>query len=55
MWRPVLLIGLIVTIFVLAIVLGIGEKLGALRGWIQSLGVLGPAVFVGLYILGVML
>lgn len=53
MWRPVLLIGLIVTIFVLAIVLGIGEKLGALRGWIQSLGVLGPAVFVGLYILGV--
>jgi uncharacterized membrane protein YdjX (TVP38/TMEM64 family) len=53
MWRPVLLIGLIVTIFVLAIVLGIGEKLGAIRGWIQSLGVLGPAVFVGLYILGV--
>ncbi|MGA2315771.1 MAG: TVP38/TMEM64 family protein [Thermodesulfobacteriota bacterium] len=53
MWRPVLLISLIVTIFVLAIVLGIGEKLGALRGWIQSLGVLGPAVFVGLYILGV--
>lgn len=53
MWRPVLLVGLIVTIFVLAIVLGIGEKLGAFRGWIQSLGVLGPAVFVGLYILGV--
>lgn len=48
-----MLISLIVTIFVLAIVLGIGEKLGALRGWIQSLGVLGPAVFVGLYILGV--
>jgi uncharacterized membrane protein YdjX (TVP38/TMEM64 family) len=31
----------------------VGEKLGALREWIQSLGVLGPAVFVGLYVLGV--
>jgi len=53
MWRPILLIGLIVAIFILAILFGVGEKLGALREWIQSLGVLGPAVFVGLYILGV--
>ena len=53
MWRPILLIALIITIFILAIVLGAGEKLGVLREWIQSLGVLGPAVFVGLYILGV--
>jgi uncharacterized membrane protein YdjX (TVP38/TMEM64 family) len=53
MWRPILLIGLIVTIFILALVLGVGEKLGALREWIQSLGVLGPVVFAGLYILGV--
>lgn len=53
MWRPILLIVLIITIFILAIVFGAGEKLGALRGWIQSLGILGPAVFVGLYTLGV--
>jgi uncharacterized membrane protein YdjX (TVP38/TMEM64 family) len=54
MWRPILLIGLIVTIFTLAIVLGIGEKLGALREWIRSLGAFGPVVFAGLYILGVL-
>jgi uncharacterized membrane protein YdjX (TVP38/TMEM64 family) len=53
MWRPILLIALIITIFILAMVFGAGEKLGALRGWIHSLGVLGPAVFVGLYTLGV--
>ena len=53
MWRPILLIALIITIFILAIFFGAGEKLGALREWIQSFGTLGPAVFVGLYILGV--
>jgi len=53
MWRPILLIVLITAIFILAIIIGLGEKLGALREWIHSLGVLGPAVFVGLYILGV--
>jgi len=47
------LIVLITAIFILAIIIGLGEKLGALREWIHSLGVLGPAVFVGLYILGV--
>ena len=53
MWRPILLIGLIIIIFILAVLFGAGEKLAALRDWIQSLGVLGPAVFVGLYVLGV--
>ncbi len=55
MWRPVLLISLVVLIFILAILFGAGEKLGALREWIQSLGTLGPAVFVGLYVLGVVI
>ena len=53
MWRPILLIALITAIFILAVVFGAGEKLGTLREWIDSQGVLGPAVFVGLYILGV--
>lgn len=53
MWRPILLIAFIITIFILAIVFGAGEKLGALREWIESLGALGPAVFVGFYVLGV--
>src|SRR4030042_2814997 len=55
MWRPILLIACIIAIFILAIVLGAGEKLGTLREWIQSLGALGPAVFVGLYVLGVVI
>jgi len=55
MWRPILLIGFIVAILILAIVFGVGEKLGTLREWIQSLGALGPAVFVGLYIVGVVI
>jgi len=53
MWRPILLIGLIIIIFILAIVLGAGEKLGALREWIQSLGAFGPVIFAGIYVLGV--
>ncbi len=53
MWRPILLIGLIILILILAILFGVGDKLAALRGWIQSLGALGPAAFVGLYVLGV--
>lgn len=53
MWRPILLIAFIIAIFLLAIVFGASEKLGALREWIQSLGPLGPAAFVGLYVLGV--
>jgi uncharacterized membrane protein YdjX (TVP38/TMEM64 family) len=53
MWRPILLIAFIIAVFILAIVFGVGEKLGALRGWIQSIGTLGPVAFVGLYVLGV--
>jgi len=41
--------GVVATIIVLSYVLGIGEKLGALREWIQSLGALGPVVFVLIY------
>lgn len=53
MWRPILFIAFILIIFLLAIFFGAGEKLGALREWIRSLGALSPAVFVALYVLGV--
>jgi len=53
MWRPVLLLGLVILVFILAILFGVGDKLAALRDWIRSLGTLGPAVFVVLYALGV--
>lgn len=49
-WRPLALLAAIVTILILAHVFGLGQRLGALRDWIQSLGALGPVVFVGLYV-----
>jgi uncharacterized membrane protein YdjX (TVP38/TMEM64 family) len=52
-WRPIILLGVVAAIIVLSYVFGIGEKLGALRGWIQSLGALGPVVFVLIYSGGV--
>jgi uncharacterized membrane protein YdjX (TVP38/TMEM64 family) len=48
-WRPVLLVAIIVVILVLARILGIGERLAALRSWIEGLGPWGPVVFFFLY------
>jgi pyruvate/2-oxoglutarate dehydrogenase complex dihydrolipoamide dehydrogenase (E3) component/uncharacterized membrane protein YdjX (TVP38/TMEM64 family) len=48
--RPVLLLAVIITLLVLARVLGLGEKLGALRDWIGTLGAWGPVVFMLIYI-----
>ena len=52
-WRPVLLLILIVAVLILARVFGLGEKLGALRDWLQGLGPLGPVVFTFIYIIAV--
>ena len=49
-WRPVLLLTVIVTLLILARVLGLGEKLGALREWIRTLGAWGPLVFMVIYV-----
>ncbi|MDD2901138.1 MAG: FAD-containing oxidoreductase [Syntrophales bacterium] len=49
-WRPVLLLAVIITLLVAARLLGLGDKLGALREWIRSLGAWGPLVFMLLYI-----
>ena len=51
-WRPVLLLGIIIAILVLARFFGLGEKLGALRAWLHSLGPWGPLIFVLIYIVG---
>ncbi|MFQ5656056.1 MAG: TVP38/TMEM64 family protein [Candidatus Methylomirabilales bacterium] len=48
-WRPVVLLTAILALLVLARVLGLGERLGELRDWIQGLGPWGPVVFVFLY------
>ena len=49
LWRPVALIVALVAVLVLARVLGLGDRLGALRDWIAALGAWGPVVFVFLY------
>ena len=53
MWRPISLLVAVAAIIVLSYVFGIGEKLGALREWIHSLGALGPFVFVLIYTVAV--
>jgi uncharacterized membrane protein YdjX (TVP38/TMEM64 family) len=52
-WKPILLLAAIVIIFVLAKGLGVGERLGELRQWIDSLGKWGPLVFIAFYVLAV--
>jgi pyruvate/2-oxoglutarate dehydrogenase complex dihydrolipoamide dehydrogenase (E3) component/uncharacterized membrane protein YdjX (TVP38/TMEM64 family) len=52
-WRPVLLLAIIVAILVLAKVFNVGDKLGALRAWLVTLGPWGPLVFVLIYIAAV--
>lgn len=49
-WKPIVLLVAIVAILVLAKVFGVGQELGALRGWIKTLGGWGPLVFVLLYV-----
>lgn len=49
LWRPILLIVLVVALIVLSRVLGAGEQLARLRTWIESLGAIGPLVFTAVY------
>jgi uncharacterized membrane protein YdjX (TVP38/TMEM64 family) len=53
LWRPIILIVVIVAIFILARLFNLGDKLSLLRDWIESLGNLGPIVFVLIYIAAV--
>ena len=52
-WRPLLLLGAVIAALVLARILGLGEGIGGLRDWIDSLGPWGPVVFVIIYIAAV--
>lgn len=47
--RPVILLAGLVAVIGLAKAFGLGNRLGELRGWIESLGAWGPVVFVFLY------
>jgi len=49
LWRPLLLVAVLVTLVLLARLLEVGQYLGSLREWIDGLGAWGPVVFVLLY------
>ncbi len=53
LWRPILLLIIIIAILTLAKMLGLGERLALLRDWVRSLGMWGPAAFVLIYIVAV--
>jgi uncharacterized membrane protein YdjX (TVP38/TMEM64 family) len=50
LWRPLLLILLVVGLLISAKTLGLGEKVASLRIWIKGLGPWGPLAFIIIYI-----
>lgn len=52
-WRSVAMVVLILCVIIAFRYLGIGEKLGDLRQWIQDFGSLAPLVYVLIYIIAV--
>ena len=50
LWRPIMLIAVIIIVLILARVFGLGKYLGNLQDWIKDLGFWGPVVFVIIYV-----
>jgi uncharacterized membrane protein YdjX (TVP38/TMEM64 family) len=53
LWRPIILILVILGVMALAWYFDVGERLKGLEAWIDSLGTWGPLVFVVIYIASV--
>ncbi len=53
--KPILLVVMLAAFLVLARIFHLGERLGEMREWIQSLGSLGPVVYLSIYITAVVL
>lgn len=49
-WKPVVLIGIIVTLFIVVNVYGFGGNIEELQQWILSLGIWGPIAFFVIYL-----
>lgn len=49
LWKPLVLVVVLIIFVILAQMFNLGERLGDLRGWIISLGALGPVVYVLIY------
>lgn len=52
-WRPAILIAVVVAAVILLRFLGIAERLGDLKEWIRGMGSLAPLAFVLMYIIAV--
>lgn len=50
-WRPLLLIGALLALFVAARFFDLGQRLTELRTWIDALGAWGPLAFIAIYVL----
>jgi uncharacterized membrane protein YdjX (TVP38/TMEM64 family) len=50
MWRPIILFGVIILLFVVSRSLNFEGKILEMRDWIHSLGILGPFLFTVVYI-----
>jgi uncharacterized membrane protein YdjX (TVP38/TMEM64 family) len=55
LFRPIALAVVLIVLMVVARVFNLGDRLGELREWIQSLGTLGPFVYVFVYAAAVVL
>jgi len=53
LWKPIVLMTLVIGVLIIARSLGLGERLGELKDWIQSFGHWGPVVFLLVYIAAV--
>ena len=53
LWRPIVLIAVLIAVLIVAKKSGLGERLEELQGWIDSLGFWGYLVFLGIYIAAV--
>ncbi|MDP6154726.1 MAG: TVP38/TMEM64 family protein [Candidatus Thermoplasmatota archaeon] len=51
LFKPLVLILLILTVYVIVELFGLDERLDELRDWIGTLGVLGLLVYIGIYII----
>lgn len=54
-WRPIILLVVVISFMILARVFNLGGRLGELREWILSLGALGPLVYMVIYVAAVVL
>ncbi|MFH1282708.1 MAG: TVP38/TMEM64 family protein [bacterium] len=52
-WKPLIFLGILLIIILLARIFNIGEQLDNLRDWIESFGTLGIFIFLGIYIIAV--